>query len=356
MVEVKVTDFGQALLIKALSNESPINFVSMKFGNGTEPDDYTALTDLVNPLLECSIARMEKGDNYIQLVSVFDNSNVDTDFALTEIGVFAEDSELGKGMYAYVNQADESEPVYGPQSSKLKETTVAVQIIVDDTENVTATIKSLSYATKADLDDHIHDYQNPHKVTAEQVGLGNVENVKTGDAQIDFKAAAEAKNIESGETVSTVFGKLYTALKALLAHLTDYNNPHKVTPFGINAAAVGHQHSASDINAGTLSVTRGGTGKGAWTKSLLLFASATNQIGQVARPSKKSVLVQDGSGDPHFEALSSIEFVGMSDQAPEDHNVLWIDPTPVTGGLKYYKNNAWVHVPVAYAADSGGNT
>lgn len=349
MTQVYVTDFGKALLIKALSNEAALNFVSMKFGNGADPGEYDTLTDLVNPLLECSIAKLEKGDNYIQLTTVFDNSSVDADFDMTEIGVFAADDELGTRCFAYVNQENEPEPVYSSQSSKLKETTISVQIIVDDTENVTATIKSMAYATKGELDDHIHNYENPHRVTAEQVGLGNVENSSVGDTPVKFIASEDMVNIESGEKVSTIFGKLYTALKSLLAHLKDYNNPHKVTPMSIGAAGTGHQHGAGDITAGTLAVPRGGTGKGNWTKNLIVYASGTSALGQVSRPTERSVLMQDASGDPFFRKFSELEFVATGESEPENKNVFWVDPKPVTGGLKYYKDGAWVHVPVGYS-------
>lgn len=349
MVKVNITNFGKALLVKALHNETPINFVSMKFGNGDVPDDYLELTELMNPLLECSIAMMEKGDNYIQLTSVFDNNDVDADFEMTEIGVFADDADLGKVLFAYVNQEEDSEPVYSASSNKLKENSISVQIIVDDAENVTATIKSLAYTTRADFEDHIYNYNNPHKVTKEQVGLGNAENTTVANAKVEFKAADPMANIESGETVSTVFGKIYTAFKALLAHLTDYKNPHKVTPVDIKAAAIGHTHSASDIKSGILSVVRGGTGGSAWTAGLVLFASKATELSQISRPTSDAVLMQGAEGDPYFKSFSALEFCGRGEAPPENTNVFWIDPTPVTGGLKYHNGTAWVHVPVGYS-------
>jgi hypothetical protein len=30
---------------------------------------------------------------------------------------------------------------------------------------------------------------------------------------------------------------------------------------------------------------------------------------------------------------------------------LWIDTTATTGGLKYWNESAWVHVPVAYTTN-----
>ena len=33
---------------------------------------------------------------------------------------------------------------------------------------------------------------------------------------------------------------------------------------------------------------------------------------------------------------------------PEDEDILWIDTTANTGGLKYYNGSAWVAVPVMW--------
>lgn len=349
MVNVNITDFGKMAIIKALHNECPIKFVSMVFGNGTVPENYEGLTNLVNPLLECPIATMEKGANFVQLTSVFDNNEVDSDFLMTEVGVMAEDPVVGKCLFAYVNQQENPEPIYSASTNKLKESKISVQIIIDDTENVTAVVKSLTFASQQDFENHIHDYNNPHRVTKQQIGLGEVENYKTEDAPIKFKAAEKLENIKSGEIVSTLFGKIYTVIESVFSHFKDFNNPHKVTPLQIKAASEGHQHSMSDMTSGTLSVIRGGTGKSEWTKGLLLYASKDNEISQVDRPvNKPAVLMQNNDGAPYFKEFASMEFCGTSNTPPENKNIFWIDPTPITGGLKYFNGSDWVHVPVAY--------
>jgi len=37
---------------------------------------------------------------------------------------------------------------------------------------------------------------------------------------------------------------------------------------------------------------------------------------------------------------------------PANKKLLWIDTTPVSGGLKYYNGSAWVNVPVAFTTPS----
>ncbi|MCY8051722.1 phage baseplate upper protein [Bacillus spizizenii] len=42
-------------------------------------------------------------------------------------------------------------------------------------------VENVKQASKAEFDSHVDDTSNPHKVTADQVGLGNVDNVKQAD-------------------------------------------------------------------------------------------------------------------------------------------------------------------------------
>ena len=51
----------------------------------------------------------------------------------------------------------------------------------------------------------------------------------------------------------------------------------------------------------------------------------------------------------NVESVSPCPFV-VSDTAPDNTNLLWIDTNATTGGLKYYNGSEWVHVPVAYTA------
>lgn len=76
---------------------------------------------------------------------------------------------------------------------------------------------------------HANNTLNPHKVTKKQVGLENVPNVKTNDQTPTFTEAAERANIESGEKITTIFGKIKKALTDIFAHISDTSNPHKVT-------------------------------------------------------------------------------------------------------------------------------
>lgn len=84
-------------------------------------------------------------------------------------------------------------------------------------------------AVQQNLTEHINNQDNPHSVTAAQVG-----------ADPSGSAAAVQANLTS--------------------HINNKSNPHGVTPAQIGAAPTSHTHSADQINSGILSPARGGTG------------------------------------------------------------------------------------------------
>ena len=223
-------------------------------------------------------------------------------------------------------------------------------VFVSEAENVSAALgETLVYATVSELNNHKNDHNNPHKVTKEQIGLGNVENKALIDQTPTFVAANELSDIASGEKMGSILGKIAKALSLLKSHLSNFNNPHNVKAADIGAAASKHSHNANDINDGTVIVQRGGTGRNEWTKNCIVFADGEKSLGQVSAPSEVSLLAQGPDSAPVFMKLSSLALFVTGNTPPTQKNLFWIDPTPVTGGLKYWNGTDWEHVPVAYS-------
>lgn len=68
---------------------------------------------------------------------------------------------------------------------------------------------------------HLEDKNNPHGVTAKQVGLGNVPNVATNDQTPTFSVAGTLAALVSGEKLSVSMGKTAKAISDLISHLSD---------------------------------------------------------------------------------------------------------------------------------------
>ncbi len=275
-----LTDAGKNLLLRALTGET-ITFTKIQLGNGPAREAGTA-AGLVNPLLTVELSKIEVGEGYAALTAAFTNGTVTSGFHITEAGFYAKDPDDGSKELLYaVGNEDESTADYVPDNTnRILEMEFSALLFIGEAENAAAAINgSLVYASAADLDAHIGNKDNPHGVTKEQVGLGNVPNVSTNDQTPTYAAAAVLATLSPGEKMSAAFGKIKLAITALINHIGDKRNPHGVTAAQVNAAPISHIHNASDINDGVLSVARGGTGVATLDALLTLVGSNLFVVG-----------------------------------------------------------------------------
>lgn len=294
---LKLTPSGVQLLLRAIAGEEPINFRVIQYGNGDDAGDSASA--LSNPMLTLEItAAAEQGDFYV-LTAVFNNSTVQTGFSAREIGILADDPDVEGAtlLYAY-GYAPAEESDYIPASTeRLLETQTDIMVYIGAAEEVTATISSaLDYASHAELEAHTGNQSNPHVVTKEQVGLGNVPNVATNDQTPTWTAPSAITEPTSGETLSTILGKLARAVSGLIAHIANTENPHAVRYNQTGAAAANHTHSTANITSGVLSQARGGTGNanGQAATALRLATARNFQVDFNAASPTRSF---DGSGE-----------------------------------------------------------
>lgn len=86
--------------------------------------------------------------------------------------------------------------------------------------------------------EHLDDTNNPHGVTALQVGLGNVDNTSDMDKPV---STAQAEAIADAKKAGT------DAQGDIDAHVADTNNPHGVTIEQIGAAPSGYGYGGAPI-------------------------------------------------------------------------------------------------------------
>ena len=141
-------------------------------------------------------------------------------------------------LYAYLNAGDDAGKV-AKVDALPRDFTINMAVVIGEAEHVTAILTAdQAYAQQSDLDRleeivnaHVNRRDNPHLVTAAQLGLGNV-------AAPTYTATAGTQALVSGEALSN-------ALAKLAGHVIDKNNPHEV--------------KVADLT-GTLPISKGGTG------------------------------------------------------------------------------------------------
>lgn len=317
----KLTTAGTSLLIRALAGEA-ITFTGFKIGNGEAPAHPESLSDLVNPLLSFGVSGLDRSQpGQVVLRGVFDNSKVTSEFRVREFGIFAQGEKVtdytstgaktftiaskpqgvnsvtvdGKAatissynastgvvtlasaptsgsivkirypdginlLYAYTNDGANAGMIRAYASDVVSEETVVVYLEISNSANVTAYLTpDAAYVLQSDYENHLNA-TNPHKITAKDIGLGNVDNMHISDFTPTFTEADTLSNITSQTKFSDLFGKIQKAIASLIDHIGNKNNPHSVTLNQVGAAAKEHNHSANDITEGVLPVARGGTG------------------------------------------------------------------------------------------------
>ena len=193
-----MTAAGQNLIAKVNSRELPLKFTSVKMGSGALGSrTVAALTALIESKLSLDIAETPKrsGTGRWNVTAVYNNSMIQTGFYFREWGIFAQDPDSqGEVLVFYANSGDSADfiPAFdgtgSTTASYIEERLICAVAVGNAT--VTAVLSSEQYASYDDLQDHIADANNPHKVTKAQVGLGSVDNTSDVDKPVSTAQAA----------------------------------------------------------------------------------------------------------------------------------------------------------------------
>lgn len=344
----KLTTKGIDLMVRAMAGEGII-FTKIAIGNGTAPSDYKELTTLQNEMVGMGIEEIITEDQYVIVKAKMTNADFDTGFYWTELGVFAEDPDGGEDVlyaYAHYEISEDEAATYIPASnSSLVEITHSVHVFVGELENVTAMLtKHSEFASAADLEDHKDNNENPHNVTKAQVGLSLIVNAKPEDQKPIFSTKESSytvstktgmytfSNIFSGENVGSILQKLRTIIALTIGHF-NATNPHRLTASGVGAAEKSHQHSANDVNSGTLGIARGGTGGSTPAKARFNLGI---QAGLGSIQGKKGVeCIRDIYFNTAFETVPYVVVTPITEmysgdvwlcvnEVQEDHFTVWI--------------------------------
>lgn len=270
----KITANGYALLLNALDGVG-IQFSKIVVGNGEKPADYRVLSDLQNPILSAKITEITRMEKYAILRAPMLNSDVEGRLHWTELGVFTKNPSGGEDIlygYAHTDLSGDGQGISVPSyDTNMIELAHIIYVYVGEVDDVTAIIaESSEYASATALKNHETNETNPHRVSAQQVGLGNVPNVTPENQKPVFSETVTSvttaddgtkslPNILNGDIMGVILQKIRSAISAFISHL-NATNPHGLGASDVGAASDTHYHSATDINKGTLSLLRGGTG------------------------------------------------------------------------------------------------
>ncbi len=311
-----LTDKASSETALAIQNREPLVFTRIALGSGRHRTDASKKNDVAQVVHSLQVAQSistETADT-IRIVARLDNSHIEREMIVNEIGVFAKrgNHEEFLYMYTWAEQGDVIPPktsayVYRDYDfnttisknsqisiqynannlvyasiSELKSTETKLQNSIDNHSRDTSRHVSVEERTKwngkadathrhkvadidgleaiignqttnkanqADLTGHIQNQNNPHSVTKQQVGLGNVTNVEQASKQ-DFQHHLDNHNNPHSVTkaqigLENVTNVEQASKQEFNAHATNRNNPHNVTKSQVGLGNVDNVRQAS---------------------------------------------------------------------------------------------------------------
>lgn len=219
----KLTKKGLELTASVASG-SAITFTKFAVGSGAlvGSDDPANFTGLKQSRHVFGVDSIEKSGNTVKITGTFDSSLINTGFRLRELGVFCKDSTNTEYLFAYANDGDKAGQIDNLSDATVEQT-INLVFAFSSSENVTATLTGASaYANREELESHTGNTNNPHDVTKEQIGLGNVPNVTTNNQTPTYSNYTGIDYVPaSGEKLSVALGKIKRAVTEFISHLAD---------------------------------------------------------------------------------------------------------------------------------------
>lgn len=311
-----VTDKAISETALAIQNRESLVFTRIALGSGRHRTDIGKKNNIVQVVHSLQVTQSMSTDvaDTIRITARFDNSRIEREMIVNEIGVFAKRGNHEEFMYMYTWA--EQEDVIPPKTSayvyrdydfnttisknsqitiqynatdlvyatvpELKATERKLQTNIDnhigdtarhvsdqertrwngkadashrhkvvDIDGLEAIIgnQTTNKANQADLTAHIQNQNNPHNVTKQQVGLGNVTNVEQA-SKVDFQNHLNNHNNPHSVTKAQVgLGNVTNVEQAskqeFNAHATNRNNPHGVTKSQVGLGNVDNVRQAS---------------------------------------------------------------------------------------------------------------
>ena len=151
--KTQLTALGEALVGKAGTD---IVFTKVEVGSGTynDSDSVSEATTLRSPVQTVNISSVaHKSDTVINMKFLISNKEVKKSYLLTEIGIYAQDPDVGEILYAlcYAIPQD-SQEVLAYNGEFVSSIIMSVNIQISGSAKVTI-LQSAGYALQQDLDD-----------------------------------------------------------------------------------------------------------------------------------------------------------------------------------------------------------
>lgn len=198
------TNKGKLLQSKAQSGVN-LNFTRMAIGDGElSGQAIQELNGLINEKKSISITTLKVQDSgKVQVGGIISNQDIITGFYWREVGLFADDPDVGEVLYCYGNAGDLAEYIPASGGAEILEKELNIIAIVDNASIISATIdNSLVYVTQSALLSELGDKANLQ--TTQKDNLVNAINEVLQDAVDTDNKIGELSTLSTTDKSSVV--------------------------------------------------------------------------------------------------------------------------------------------------------
>ena len=161
-----LTNDGLALQLKAQMGLARIQFTRIGIGDGYATGDLVDLKELVHETKSLPILEIKQtGEGQYQVKTVISNSDLQSGIYVREIGLFANDPDIGEILYAVANAGSLAD--YLPAAGvDVVEEVINFVTVVGNAQDVTAIVEEKALVTVDTFEDHVNN-PNIHITRAE---------------------------------------------------------------------------------------------------------------------------------------------------------------------------------------------
>lgn len=166
--KLDITNLGLELSAKTKTG-TRMRITRFGFGSGSLSGQAPELlTNMIAPECYKNVGNVARSGEKLMCTGVLSREDLTKEFLWREFALFAMDMDADQEvMYAYGNCGSAAQSL---SPANMDDQVLRVPLVVSNAANVTFEGSSGVYVTYGDLEAHMEDDENPHKVTAAQVG------------------------------------------------------------------------------------------------------------------------------------------------------------------------------------------
>lgn len=293
---VLTVDGQNALNAAQLANS--MNIKSVVVGDGQPPDNFRTQKGLVHQLYEITDLKVDVEGNGRCTVTV-DIPKVGYDYYFREIGIIVMTDE-GEKLYVYDNCTDDAQYIVSTTGAETTRKRIRLTLNISDVAEITVADSGIMYVsydvfeeTKAqmeegiknnaeNLDGHVKDTGNPHKVSREHLNIEKIDNTADMDKPVStaqqaaLDALYEQLAAYTRQQIANLINGAPSSLDTL-KEVADAISAHKTIMDALDAA-IGKKASAAEFDSHVKDMTKHVTAaeRTGWNGKLAPTGDASN--------------------------------------------------------------------------------